>query len=598
MPRRPAPPPRPADPAESADPATLLTRVRRLLAETQALSSRIAAINEIAVAINSTPTLAGILPVVADQAKWILDFDYCGLGQMLPGEDRFKVVSLFGTSPLPPDQAHPARIGLIGQVVQSRQPLLIADLAAAISSPTGRQIVDAGYRSGLFLPLATAGQVLGVLILLSRADSHYTVDDLRIAHLLALQLAGGLNNVRAFEQEQRRARQFEVLALVGRETTGLQEVTQTLQRLVHVVRETFGYLRVNLAIIEGDTLVFGQLASFNPAEEGSIGHLALQPTPQGITGWVAHHNRALVVRDVQHDPRYVPHPTTGDVDPVRAECALPIRSRDQVIGVLDCQSDQAGAFDRDEQHLLETVASQISAALEAQSLYSQVNDLFQKYVSARLARAMLARETSSELGGARQEVTVLFADLDNFSTFAERTPPEELIESLQVYLGLATDAVLDHGGTLTQYLGDGLMAVFNAPQPDVAHPWQAVQAALAIQANVARHHQQPGQVTLHFAIGLHTGDALVGNLGTAALRCYTAVGDTVNLAKRVQELGDAGEILITGDLYGRLAARIPAESLGPVRVKGRATPVEVYRLHHAQGALPPGPPLGPPVNRS
>lgn len=564
--------------AEPPDPIVLLAQVRRLLAETQALSSRIAAINEVAVAINNSHSLAAILPVVADQAKWILDFDYCAVALTVLDSDRYTLTRLFGHDLLPAETVFSRDAGILGRLLQTGQAQIIHKPVETADSAFGGRVQEIGFQSGLATPLIAGGRILGVFLLLSQQADHYTNDDVRIAYLLGLQLAAALHNVQMLEREQRRAHQFQVLAEVGRETTGLNDLATSLDRVVEAVRQAFGYLRVNVATVEGDELVFQHSASYDPAEVGVVRRLPLLPEPQGISGWVAAQGIALVIHDVRQDARYLPHPGTGADDPVHTEYAVPIRSREHIIGVLDCQCGRSSAFDTDEQNLLNAVANQISAALEAQELYRRVNGLFQQYVSAPLAQSMLTRQTSTELGGTRQEVTVLFADLDNFSSFAESAAPEALIETLQTYLGMATEAVLEHGGTPTQYLGDGLMALFNAPTADPLHSRHALQAAQALQRRVRDYNAATNGPQMQFAVGLHCGEAVVGNLGSASLRCYTAVGDTVNLAKRVQETADGGEVLVTAALYEGLHGAAQAESLGLVMVKGRRAPVAVYRL--------------------
>jgi len=570
--------PRPLEAVELPDQAALLVQVRRLLAETQALSSRIAAINEVAVAINNSHSLDTILPVVADQAKWILDFDYCAVALTATASDHYTITCLFDSDPLPAETRVARDAGIIGRLLQTGQAQIIRDPRETADSAFGARAQERGFHSGLATPLVAGGRILGVFLLLSQQTNRYTLDDVRIAYLLGLQLAAALHNVQMLEREQRRAHQFQVLAEVGRETTGLSDLATSLDRVVEAVRQAFGYLRVNVATVDGNELIFKHIASYDAAEVGVVRRLRLEPDPQGISGWVVAHDTPLVIHDVRQDARYLPHPATGADDPVRTEYAVPIRSRERIIGVLDCQCGRSGAFDTDEQNLLQAVASQISAALEAQELYRRVNGLFQQYVSAPLAQSMLTHQTSTELGGARQEVTVLFADLNNFSSFAESAAPETLIETLQTYLGMATAAVLEYGGTPTQYLGDGLMALFNAPAPDRLHTWHALQAAKSLRRRVRDYNATTSGPQMQFAVGLHCGEAVVGNLGSASLRCYTAVGDTVNLAKRVQETADGGEVLFTAALYESLHGAAQAELLGEVVVKGRLAPVTMYRL--------------------
>src|SRR5207247_884489 len=151
---------------------------------------------------------------------------------------------------------------------------------------------------------------------------------------------------------------------------------------------------------------------------------------------------------------------------------------------------------------------------------------------------------NAQLGGQRREITVLFADLDGFTTLSEKVPPEQLLELLNACLGVATDAILEYGGTIDKYMGDAVMALFNAPQEQPDHAWRAMRAAVSMQRRV-RALTAEWEHKMIFAIGVHSGEAVVGNIGSSSLRNFTAIGDTVNLAKRIQESAAPGQILVS-----------------------------------------------------
>ena len=183
------------------------------------------------------------------------------------------------------------------------------------------------------------------------------------------------------------------------------------------------------------------------------------------------------------------------------------------------------------------------------------------------------------LGGRRQEITILFADIRGFTSFSERMPPEKLVEVLNQYLSLAAQAVLDYEGTLDKFMGDAVMAFFNAPLPQPDHVERAVQAAIAMQEAIAAHCRQLKEdLRLSFGVGINVGEAVVGNVGTARLMNYTAVGDSVNLAKRLQEAAQAGQILLSQSVYERVKNVVRARALPPIQVKGRSNPEKVYEV--------------------
>jgi len=209
----------------------------------------------------------------------------------------------------------------------------------------------------------------------------------------------------------------------------------------------------------------------------------------------------------------------------------------------------------------------------------QLRNLFEHYVSPRVVERLISSPQCAVLGGTRQTITVLFADIRGFSTFVERTQPELLVQVLNRYMAAAATAVLAQDGTLDKFMGDGVMAIFNAPLPQPDHAQQAAKAALAIQQSVAQVHRElPEHLHLQFGIGVCSGQAVVGNIGTAQLMNYTAVGDCVNVAKRLQENAHGGQILLNAKAYDLVRGRVQANFLGVMELKGRATPEPVYEL--------------------
>jgi adenylate cyclase len=172
---------------------------------------------------------------------------------------------------------------------------------------------------------------------------------------------------------------------------------------------------------------------------------------------------------------------------------------------------------------------------------------------------------------------VLFADIRGYTAWSENAAPEKVIETLNHYLDLAAGVILAWEGTLDKFFGDGLMAVFNAPEEQPDHVHRAVDAALAIMRAAQEVNTQHGY-QLAYSIGVHTGDAVVGYIGTSRALNYTAIGDTVNLAKRLQETAQPGQILIEESVVKELGDRVQARPLGDLKVKGRRSAAFAYEL--------------------
>jgi class 3 adenylate cyclase len=209
-----------------------------------------------------------------------------------------------------------------------------------------------------------------------------------------------------------------------------------------------------------------------------------------------------------------------------------------------------------------------------------VQDLFRKYLSPAVVDRLPTDPGQLRLGGQRQEVSILFADIRGFSTFSEFQDPENLINVLNKYLSLAAESILIFEGTLDKFMGDGVMAIFNAPLTQEDHPLRAVKAAAAMQQALCDFHRITGDHApqLEFGVGIHVGEAVVGNVGTNARMDYTAVGDAVNLAKRIQENTPGGKILLSQDAYVRVQSQIRAVPYRELVVKGRQEPEQTYEL--------------------
>jgi adenylate cyclase len=203
--------------------------------------------------------------------------------------------------------------------------------------------------------------------------------------------------------------------------------------------------------------------------------------------------------------------------------------------------------------------------------------LFARMVSPELIEQL--NPDKLQLGGKRTEITALFADVEGFTSFSEGVDPELLVSVLNKYLSVAANAVLEHSGTIDKFMGDAVMAWFNAPVPQADHTLRAVRAALHIQQAVWDVHLElPREFHLSFRLGIHVGEAVLGLVGTPAHVNYTAIGDVINTAKRIQENALPGHILISAEAYAQVASDVVARPVSPLSVKGKRQPVEVYEL--------------------
>ncbi len=203
--------------------------------------------------------------------------------------------------------------------------------------------------------------------------------------------------------------------------------------------------------------------------------------------------------------------------------------------------------------------------------------LFERMVSPAVINQL--DPNSLQLGGKRADITVLFADIRGFTSYSELHSPEELVSVLNQYLAAAADAVLAEEGTIDKFLGDAVMAWFNAPIPQKDHTLRAVRASLALRNAVQiLHARLPATGHLDFGVGIHYGDAVLGLVGTEKRLEYTAISDAVNVTKRIQENAAKNQILITREAYDRVRSEVDARPYAPLSVKGKTQPIEVYEV--------------------
>jgi PAS domain S-box-containing protein len=225
------------------------------------------------------------------------------------------------------------------------------------------------------------------------------------------------------------------------------------------------------------------------------------------------------------------------------------------------------------------VVDDLTLQHELEAKAQRIQETFQRYVAPGVVRRLISNPELVQLGGVRQEITSFYADIRGFTSFSEKTRPEFQIEVLNKHLTLAAGAILEHEGTLDKFVGDAVMAVFNTPEPQEDHTLRAVRAALAMQKAIRDGHQQMDeQERLHFGVGITVGEAVVGNIGSAVVQNFTAIGDSVNFSSRLSDIAGPDQIFISAEAYERVKDHVEARLVGDVQVKGHSSPDKVYEI--------------------
>jgi adenylate cyclase len=301
---------------------------------------------------------------------------------------------------------------------------------------------------------------------------------------------------------------------------------------------------------------------------------------------------ALVTFDAQSDQRL----SGGEsirLHQIRGAMCAPLWSGERIIGVMQVDSPfQVGAFNERDLDFLTTLANFAAVAVERirwarqAELEKSLRNRLERYHSPAVVEEVLRQGTEEGMEGMGRlkpaQVTVLFADLVGFTSFAENSRPEEVADSLDAFLNLAVEAIFRAGGTLDKFIGDCVMAFFGAPVPLEDHALRAVRAAVEIQRDLAawnRERQAQGLPGFRARVALNSGPVVVGDIGSARRVDYTVLGNTVNVAARLEALvAQPGDVVLGPETWRLLAGAVPAEPLGEFQLKGLQQKIQAYKV--------------------
>ena len=267
-------------------------------------------------------------------------------------------------------------------------------------------------------------------------------------------------------------------------------------------------------------------------------------------------------------------------------CAImcvPLILRDEIIGVFGAVNrDPQRNFTSDDRRLLYAIVSQMDTAILEGMESRQLRRVLGRSLDPHVLERLLATPNVDILEGERATLTILYADLRGSTNLAERTEPETLVDFVNDYLSAMTEELLAHHGTLDKFVGDEVMALFNAPLPQPDHALRAVRVGLAMQvrhqALIQQWQAERGIVAGGIGVGIATGEAIVGEIGCEKRTDYTAIGRPANLGARICSAAKSGEVLISERTYQLIKDRIAADPVPGRHFKGIEDAVTVYRV--------------------
>lgn len=407
----------------------------------------------------------------------------------------------------------------------------------------------------LAAPLHARHETLGVLLLINEQRA-FTTSDQAVLTAAASQLDSALRQIRTLIELRHERQELHTLYKIDHiRDRGLpfsDMLSAVLTELCHAIPSEAG------VIMLFDTN--GQQLELRAATRAA--------TDDDLLNVADHYQQihAIALEAVQQGGPIVRGPLSGGL---RSLICLPLILNERVIGVLGVLNRRDRAeFTRADRHLLWAIASQIDTAIFEGLQIQKYRDVFGRRVGPKVMERLLTMSDRDLLKGERTVVTVLFSDIRGFTNTAEIVEAELLVSMLNDHLSTLTEIVLKHEGLVDKFVGDCVMALFNAPERQPDHALRAVMTALEM---MAAHQQLMTKWQPHLppiGIGIDTGETIVGNLGSAQRSEYTAISHHVNLASRLCGAAEASQILISADTYALVREHVVAIPIRGLKLKG------------------------------
>ncbi len=329
-------------------------------------------------------------------------------------------------------------------------------------------------------------------------------------------------------------------------------------------------------------------AHAKPARSGGPGPQIILSTR--VLEMIRKERQPILIDDVRADERFSGSESLK-ISGLRSAMCAPLVGKDRLFGILYVDNlERASAFTQEELNVFALVAAQAGAAIDNATAHEKIaqqsvqRSALERFLAPEVVEMVVANP-DIRLGGVNKEVTVMFADIRGFTTMSEDMEPSRVVEILNEYFTRVTDVIFDNGGTLDKYIGDAVMAVFGAPISKGNDAANAVNSAIQIQRLLielnrdAAARQWP---ELRVGIGINTGSAIAGNIGSPRRLDYTVVGDSVNTAQRLMTNAAGGQILIAESTAKKLGKTFDLARLPELQVRGRSEAVPVFSVGWAE----------------
>lgn len=451
------------------------------------------------------------------------------------------------------------------------------------------------------IPVGGTGKQTGVLEAAPKAGpgadlmgSRYIVqhvDDIAESYAFdisdALSKGLSLREVRKEVQGEKAAKEskmFFILFQAGK----LLSSAPTLDRMLEVS------MKLIFEIINADRgvmLLFGQERTLEPRiafqkGKGFIAGESLQISST-ITNQVVNEKVSVITSDALQDPRFMQGQSIVQYN-IRSALCVPLWEEERVYGAIYLDNlARTYAFTRDDLDLLTAIANLIAIRIKQEELHEKlrkeemIKSNLAKYHSPDVVEMLVNKGEEVGLEVNTREVTVLFIDIEGSTKLAEAVGPERVASILNEFFEMATSAIFEHKGSVNKFIGDSVMAIYNAPLDQADHALNAVKTGVKLLKELERHNKANPDRKFNLRIGINTGPAVAGNVGTPQRMEYTVLGDTVNVAARLGKFPQINKVIVGEATYTKVKGFYQGKDLGENAIKGREKSMHAYEISPA-----------------
>ncbi len=505
---------------------------------------------DIARVLNSTLEFDQVLRLVMEQVIRFVNAERGFLALVNPATNKLEfTIALDKQGQAIDTSAYQNSRSTVNRVVQTREPIVTDDAQVDDALKEQESIMAYGIRSIMCAPLVVRDHCIGAVYVDSRINANLFGPKHRDL-LLAFchQAAIAIDNARLFADL----------------TRTIRKVNEDKQYMDNI------FSSIANGVITTDSS--GKITTFNDAAAK-----ILRMDPRDAVG--KHHQDVFTARPqvgisellqnarVQHEHGTMVNNSVDCEIPGAGEVNLNL----YVSALLDIQNNHIG---------MALVIDDRTELKRSEAQAKQVRRIFERYVHPSVVQQLIKDPMALNLGGETKEISVVFADIRGYTRLSESMAPEEMMNLLNSYLGIMVEEIWHEEGTVTAFIGDALMAIFNAPLPQRDHALRAVRATWNMRKAVQKYQQDhPQEIPLAFGFGVNTGQGVVGNLGsTGRMQNYTAIGDVVNVAARLQSNASDNNILLNHTTFVQVRQHVLVTHLAPLQVKNKSAPLDVWSL--------------------